>query len=61
MPVFSQVGEAQQHIPFADRDPVMAVFGLGGTRQKPIANCPGSEYTAAAAGIQEILDIGPAF
>jgi hypothetical protein len=47
MPVFSQVGEAQQHVPLSDRDPVMAVFGLGGTRQRAYRSCPRWEHTAS--------------
>lgn len=61
MPVFSQVGEAQQHIPLADRDPVMAVFGLGGTRQNAYRDLSALGTMLRQLGIQEILDIGPEF
>jgi hypothetical protein len=61
MPVFSQVGEAQQNIPFADRDPVMAVFGLGGTRQNAYRELSGLGTALRQLGIQEILDIGPEY
>jgi hypothetical protein len=61
MPVFSQVGEAQQHIPLADRDPVMAVFGLGGTRQNAYRELSALGTMLEQLGIQEILDIGPEF
>jgi hypothetical protein len=61
MPVFSQVGEAQQHIPLADRDPVMVVFGLGGTRQNAYRDMSALGNLLQQLGIQEILDIGPEF
>ena len=61
MPVFSQVGEAQQHIPLADRDPVMAIFGLGGTRQNAYRELSALGTMLEQLGIQEILDIGPEF
>jgi len=61
MPVFSQVGEAQQHIFLVDRDPVMAVFGLGGTRQNAYRELPALGNLLHQLGIQEILDIGPEF
>jgi hypothetical protein len=61
MPVFSQVGEPQQHIPLADRDPVMAVFGLGGTRQNAYRDLSALGTMLEQLGIQEILDIGPEF
>jgi hypothetical protein len=61
MPVFSHVGEAQQHIPLADRDPVMAVFGLGATRQSAYRELPALGTMLHRIGIQEILDIGPEF
>lgn len=59
MPVFSQVGEAQQHIPFAGRDPAMAVFGLGGTRQRVHGELKKLGDTLERLGVQEIVDIGP--
>ncbi len=61
MPVFSQVGEAQQHIPLADRDPVMTVFGQGGTRQNAYGELSALGTMLEQLGIQEILDIGPEF
>ena len=61
MPVFSQVGEAQQHISLADRDPVMTVFGLGGTRQNAYHELSALGTMLQQFGIQEILDIGPEF
>jgi hypothetical protein len=61
MPVFSQVGEAQQHIPLADRDPVMVVFGLGGTRQNAYRDLSALGNLLPQLGIREILDIGPEF
>jgi hypothetical protein len=61
MPVFSHVGEAQQHIPLSDRDPVMAVFGLGGTRQNAYRELSALGTMLQQLGVQEILDIGPDF
>jgi hypothetical protein len=61
MPVFSQVGEARQHISLVDRDPVMAVFGLGGTRQNAYRELPALGNMLVQLGIQEIVDIGPEF
>ena len=60
MPVFSQVGEAEQQIPFAGRDPAMAVFGLGGTRQRVYGELTKGDNALRRLGIQEIVDIGPA-
>jgi hypothetical protein len=59
MPVFSHVGEAEQRIPVADRDPVMAVFGLAGTRQNAYRELSTLGIMLRHLGIQEILDIGP--
>ncbi len=61
LPIFSQVGEAQQYIPLADRDPVMAVFGLGATRQNAYRELSALGTMIEQLGIQEILDIGPEF
>ena len=61
MPVFSLVGEAQQHIPLAERDPVMAVFGLGGTRRNAYRELSTLGDLVQQLGIREILDIGPEF
>jgi hypothetical protein len=61
MPVFSQVGEAQQRVFLADRDPGMAVFGLGGTRQNAYRELSALGNLLHHLGIQEILDIGPEF
>jgi hypothetical protein len=61
MPVFSQVGEAQHHIPLADRDPVMVVFGLGGTRQNAYRELYALGTMLRQLGIQEIVDIGPEY
>lgn len=61
MPVFSHVGEAEQRIPVADRDPVMAVFGLAGTRQNAYRELSTLGIMLHQLGIQEILDIGPEF
>jgi hypothetical protein len=61
LPVFSQVGEAQQRISLADRDPVMTVFGLGTTRQNAYRELAALGTMLRQLRIQEILDIGPEF
>jgi hypothetical protein len=61
MPMFSQVGEAREHISLADRGPVMAVFGLGGTRRNAYLELSALGNMLRQFGIQEILDIGPEF
>ncbi len=61
MPMFSQVGEAREHISLADRDPAMAVFGLGGTRRNAYLELSALGTMLRQLGIQEILDIGPEF
>lgn len=61
MPVFSQVGEAEHRIPVTGRDPVMAVFGLGGTRQNAYRELSVLGTILQQLGIQEIRDIGPEF
>ncbi len=60
MPVFSQVGEPEQPIPFAGRDPVMTVFGLAGTRQRVYGEFKKLGDTFEKLGVREIVDIGPA-
>jgi hypothetical protein len=59
MPVFSHVGEAQRHIPLAERDPVMVVFGLAATRQNAYRELSTLGTMLQQLGVQEILDIGP--
>jgi len=59
MPVFSQVGEAERHAPFAGRDRVMAVFGLAATRQRVYAELNSSGDPLERLGVEAILDIGP--
>lgn len=61
LPVFSQFGEPQQHIPLADRDPVMVAFGLGPTRQRAFKELSALGDMLRQLGVQEILDIGPEF
>lgn len=60
LPVFSPVGEARELVPFAEREQVLAVFGLAGTRQRvyPALARMGSLLTRL--GVREIVDIGPA-
>ncbi len=61
MPMFSQVGEAREHISLADRDPVITVFGLGGTRRNAYLELSALGNMLDQLGIQEIVDIGPEF
>ncbi len=59
LPVFSNVGEARDLTPVAQRKPAMAVFGLAATRQnayKKLASLAGMLHDL---GIEKILDIGP--
>jgi hypothetical protein len=60
LPVFSLVGEAQEPVPQAYRDPVMAVFGLGETRQRAYTELSTLGNTMHQLGVEEILDIGSA-
>jgi len=59
VPVFSQVGEAEERVPFAVRDPLMAVFGLGGTRQRVYRELDKLGDTLRQLGVVGIVDIGP--
>ncbi|MGH9563721.1 MAG: hypothetical protein ACRD3S_19885, partial [Terracidiphilus sp.] len=59
MPIFSQVGEREQLVPFADRDPAMAVFGLADTRRRVYAEIDKLGDTLTRLGVREIVDIGP--
>ena len=59
-PIFSQVGEIEQPMPFVHRDPTMAIFGLAETRQRVYAEIDKLGDTFASLRIQEIVDIGPA-
>jgi hypothetical protein len=61
LPVFSHVGEVEQHISLTDRDPMVAVFGLGATRQNAYRELSALGTMLHQLGIQEILDIGPDF
>jgi hypothetical protein len=61
LPVFSLVGEAQQPVPLAQRDPVMVVFGLGGTRQRAFKELSALRSMVQRLGVRQILDIGPEF
>lgn len=59
MPVFSQVGEAQQPAPVIQRDPVVVVFGQSATRQRAYRKLTALKRTLRRLAIREILDIGP--
>jgi len=59
LPVFSLAGEPEHLAGIAQRDRVMAVFGLAGTRQRAYRELPGLGDLLDQLGIQKILDIGP--
>jgi hypothetical protein len=61
MPVFSHVEEAQERVPLSDRNRVMAVFGLEGTRKRVYKELSALGTTLGKLGIQQIVDIGPGF
>ena len=58
MPVFSQVGEARELVPIAQRDRRMAVFGLAGTRQRAYGELRKLGGLLHRLGMEEILDAG---
>lgn len=59
LPVFSHAGEPMELVAFASREPVMAVFGLGGTRQRAYREMSGLGTALQDLGVEEIWDIGP--
>jgi hypothetical protein len=59
MPVFSPAGETDAPVPFAERNPVMVMFGLRGTRERGYRQLVGTGNRVRTLGIQEILDVGP--
>jgi len=61
MPMFSLVGEALQPVPLAEREPVMVVFGLSGTRLNAFRELATSGNLLKQLGVREIVDIGPEF
>lgn len=61
LPVFSTVGEAYEPEPFERRNPVMAVFGLPGTRQNAYDQLSKQGKMLENIGIAQFLDIGPGF
>ncbi len=61
MPVFSAAGETGAPRPFAERKPVMLVFGLAGTRKLAYQMLGTAGDLLGTLGIQEIFDVGPEF
>lgn len=59
LPVFSAAGEALEPAPFGSRDPVMAVFGLPGSRQRAYDQLQGLGKILDHFGIRQFIDIGP--
>jgi hypothetical protein len=58
LPVFSPVGEPKSPGFFSCREPVAAVFGLGGTRKRAYREMAGLGSTFDDLGVEEIWDIG---
>jgi hypothetical protein len=61
LPVFSNVGESLELPSLAARRRTMVVFGLPGTRKRAYRRLLPLGDMLDALGIEEILDIGPAF
>jgi hypothetical protein len=61
LPVFSNVGEKRELAPMSARRPVVAVFGLPGTRKRSYQRLAHLESMLATLGVVEIFDIGPEF
>lgn len=59
MPVFSNAGEAEALVPFAQRRAAMLLFGLAGTRRRGYRKLLEAGDLIKVLGIREILDIGP--
>ncbi|MGA9060985.1 MAG: hypothetical protein WB341_04875 [Terracidiphilus sp.] len=58
LPVFSTAGEIQSPIPVAQRQPVIAVFGLPESRRRAYTDLAALGDMSSLLGIKEILDIG---
>ena len=61
LPVFSNIGEKPELAPMSARRPVVAVFGLPGTRKRSYQRLAHLKSMLATLGVVEILDIGPEF
>jgi len=62
MPVFSNVGEAEDAIPPSARAAIAVVFGLAGIEDRLFGDYrPRLERIVAAVGIKRVIDIGPRF
>lgn len=61
LPVFSGAGETQELPSMALREPVLAVFGLAGTRRRSYQRLAPLGKMLNRLGIEEIADIGPQF
>jgi hypothetical protein len=59
LPMFSNVGEAQEPVPMALRESALAVFGLPATRRRAYKDLSSLGAALNRLGIKEILDIGP--
>lgn len=58
-PVFSTVGEAEEPLPFAQRLPVMVVFGLAGSRRRSYMLLQEMKKELKVLAVESIIDIGP--
>ena len=61
LPVCSGVGEAREITPMKLRKPMMAVFGLAGTRQRAYKSLASLGQMLHILGVEEIVDVGPEF
>jgi len=59
LPVFSNVGEPQWLVPVAEREPIAVVFGQGPGRRRVYEGFARFRPFLEAAGVGQILDIGP--
>jgi hypothetical protein len=59
LPVISPSGETEDPTPFAERNAVMVVFGLAGTRRLAYRQITAARNLIDTLGIEEILDVGP--
>lgn len=57
--VFSQAGESQWPLSARPRQQVMAIFGLGSTRQRAYRQLAGLGAMLRDLGVEELWDIGP--
>jgi hypothetical protein len=59
MPIYSPAGETDEPVPFDQRDSILIIFGLAGSRNKAYRQLREVRGLVKALDVQEILDIGP--